>query len=110
VPKHTNIYDLVKEAGQRLRIPRAELLEEAIEALRTGKLLAVNLSEVMDPKVNPKLTYGGWLQCYRGSDPESSKNFFMRIFVPKSEFERWQHAEKKTRKRGPEQGTTGFRF
>ena len=109
MPKHTNIYDLVKEAAQRLRVPRTELLEEAIEALRTGELRAVNLSELINPKVNPTMTYGGWLECYRGSDPESSKNFFMRIIVRKLDFDKWLRTRKKTRQRGPEKGTTGFR-
>jgi len=109
VPKHTNIYDLVKEAARRLRVPRAELLEEAIQALRTGELRAVNLSERINPKVSPTMTYGGWLQCYRGSDPESSKNFFMRIIVRRLDFDKWLRIQKKTRHRGPEKGTTGLR-
>jgi hypothetical protein len=109
VPKHRSIYDLVKEAAQRLRLPRSDLLQEAIDALRAKELPAANLSELINPKVNPTMTYGGWLECYRGSDPESSKNFFTRIIVRKSDFEKWLGVKKKTRERGPEHGTTGFR-
>src|SRR5262249_20421246 len=109
VTKLTNIYDLAKEAALKLRVSRWELLGEAIEALRTEKLLALNLSEVINPKINLKMTYGHWLAGYRAYDPRPFAGFFKHIIVRKSDFERWLRAEKKTRKRGPEQGTTGYR-
>jgi hypothetical protein len=110
VPKHNNIYDLVKEAARKHRVSHWELLEEAIEALRTRKLSAVNLSEVINPRTNPTMTYRHWLECGQPyADPRPCVGYFKRIIVPNSDFEKWRRSELRARTRGPEEGTTGYR-
>jgi hypothetical protein len=108
LPKQTNIFDLVKETARKLRVSHWELLDEAIEALRTNKLSAVNHSEPIKPKTNPTLTYGQWLKAAQpDADPRPVVGIFKSIIVRNSDFEKWLRGRSKL-PRGPIRGTTGY--
>jgi len=83
--------------------------KKAIEALRTRKLSAVNLSEVINPKTNPTMTYAHWLVCGQAyADPRPVVGFFKRIKVRNSDFEKWRRSEQRARRPGPARDTTGY--
>jgi hypothetical protein len=114
VRQRTSFYDLVERSAARLRTPRLEFWQSVARALLNKQLPALNVLELINPKIYPAMTYADWLIGFRASadrhnDPAICRDILNQIIVRPSDFEKWLRNGKKRSQRGPERGTTGFR-
>jgi hypothetical protein len=112
VATQSDIYNLVERAAARRGVPRLQLWQAAAAALVEKRLLALNLSERMNPGM--AMTVADWLIRFRravdrSNDPNNfAAHILKRIFIRESAFEQWlRNAD--TGRRGPTQDTTGYK-
>ena len=84
--KEDNIYDLVERAAAPRKVPRLKLWQKTAQALVSGELSALNLSEVLQPRAYPTLTLAIWLPGFRaaidrGNEPSRFAHILDRIIV-----------------------------